>query len=73
MSAGASPQTPIGGAYSASPDPLSGFKGLPHGRKGTEGRSRRGGKAGGMGKWRGIRKEGKRGEVGGIAPWLLLG
>jgi len=39
MSAVASPQTPqSGGAYSALPDPLAGFKGPLRGRRGMEGR-----------------------------------
>ena len=38
MSAGASPQTPLKGAYSAPPDPLAGFKGpTPKERGGEEG------------------------------------
>jgi len=65
-----------GGAYSAPPDPLAGFKGAAsrqeeNGGEGTKDEGRRG-KRGREGKG-GWRREGKTGEVGGIAPWLLGG
>ena len=49
MSAGASPQTPLRGAYSVPPDPLTGFKGPTS--KGGEGRK---------GEWRKGREGGRR-------------
>jgi len=72
MSAGASPQTPLGKftLYSAPPD-LAGFQEAAYGRRGIEGRGElwerkeREGGEGGMG------KGGKRGMLGEIAPWLL--
>jgi len=55
----------------ASPDPLAGFNGAASRQEGNgrEGRTR----GGGRGEGRGKGKQGRRGkgEVGGIAPWLL--
>jgi len=59
---------PTGGAYSAPPDPIAGFKGATSkGREGREGECGRGGRLDGRGRkekeWRGAREEG-RGEGG---------
>jgi len=59
-----------GGAYSAPPNPLAGFKGPLHSMRewrGREGRTR------GRGRGEGKGKGGEKGEVGGIAPWMLWG
>ena len=50
MSAGASPQTPLGGAYSAPPDPLTALRGPTSKGRGGEGREGK----------RGERREGER-------------
>jgi len=53
---------PAGGAYSAPPDPLAGFKGpTSKGREGREGKGHREGKKG-IRKKRGGRGKGRRGE-----------
>jgi len=75
MSFSLSEYTKIGGAYSARSDFLAGFKGAASRQErnggerrevlGEEKRGREG--KGGMGKGR------EKGEVGGIAPWLLRG
>jgi len=73
MSAGASPQTPLG-ALTALPQIPSWFQGGRFAAGGDGGKGREGlggGERGREGKvgWEG----GKRGEVGGIAPWSLGG
>jgi len=59
------------GSLQRSPDPVAGFKGPLRGR-GERGEGREGVEDGkGNEGERGMEKGEKRGEVGGIAPWLL--
>ena len=54
---------PAGGAYSAPPDPLAGFKGPTSKGRGREGGGERGGE-GREGKWRGGKGRGREGGKG---------
>jgi len=70
MSAGASPQTPLG-SLQRSPGPLAGFKGAASLQEGNGGKGREGlgEEEEGKGEEMGMGKEGERGKLG--APWLL--
>ena len=59
---------PAGGAYSAPPDPLAGFKGPTS--KGREGNGREGGGGGKEGKGKGTGVGGRKGKGEGLSPPL---
>ena len=75
--AGAPPRTSLGGAYSAPPDPLAGFKGPTS--KGRGGEAREGGMGGKgeeregarRGEGKGRKDEGREGSEGGLTPTFL--
>ena len=74
MSAGASPQTQLGAAYSTPPDPLAAFKGAASRQDGNGGGGSTGRRGEGKVRERGVGKEGKREKLGeGIAPWSFGG
>jgi len=65
----APPQTPLGGAYSAPPDPLAGLRGPTS--KGRGGDGGRGGKVGRGGERRGGEREGRGEGKGKVVPPML--
>jgi len=64
---------PTGGAYSAPPDPLAGFKGPLRGMRVMEGRGGKNKEEGERGRERGTGKERKRVEIGGGNSALVVG
>ena len=64
---GGSTPYPAGGAYSAPPDPLAGFKGPT-----SKGRERKGTGGGGEGREEGREREGEGWEGRGAPPLLIL-